>query len=121
MKPFMATIGKDDKFGPDHTIPVRRITRTPELVAVHRNILAVFQSFPHDAKYRMPFKPHITIAKDDPRAQAKDMIEVGGFSIAEKAPRSDTWQIVAKIGLKGADIATDARIIKYSERNKEYL
>lgn len=116
MEPFMATIGRDDKFGPNRDIPVRHLEHTPQLLAVHRKILAVFQYLPHNTQYRMPYNPHISIDKDDPRAEEGDTIEIGGFSIAEKREGCATWQIVATIGLKGAEMATDARIIKHSER-----
>lgn len=118
MEPFMATIGEDDKFGPKRDIPVRHLEHTPQLMAVHRKILAVFQSLPYNAQYRMPYNPHISIDKDDHRAQKGDTIEIGGFSIAEKREGHATWQIVAKIGLKGAEMTTDARIIKSSERTE---
>lgn len=115
MRPFMTTIADPDKFGPNRDIPVRHLVHTRELMAVHRKIFAVFQYLPHNAQYRMPYNPHISIDKDDPRAQKGDTIELGGFSIAEKRDRSNTWQIVAKVGLKGAEMTTDARIIKHSE------
>ena len=66
----------------------------------------------------MPYNPHISIDKDDHRTQKGDTIEIGGFSIAEKREGRATWQIVAKIGLKGAEMTTDARIIKSSERTE---
>lgn len=117
MEPFIAKVGEGDYFGPNHDIHVKLMVRSPELVAVHRKILAVLQHLPHSAQYRMPYNPHVTIDKDDTRIETGDSIEIGGFSIVEKLQTRDTWQVIAKIGLKGAEMSTDAKIIKTSQES----
>ncbi len=116
MKPFLATAGEAAVFGPNHDIPVRRIRKTKELMVVHRALVATFGGLPHNPQYRMPYEPHVSIAADDTRLERHDSIEVGGFSIVEKSAITETWKVIAKIGLKGEAMKTDARIIKASER-----
>jgi hypothetical protein len=116
IEPFMATVGEDDMFGPNRDVPVRLMVPSERLQAVHRRILAVFQELPHSTQFRMPYRPHVAIKSDDQRVQEGDEIEVGGFSIVERPGNSNTWQVIAKIGLKGAAMQTDARLIKHSER-----
>lgn len=116
MSPFIATVGQAALFGPNHDLPVLRIDKSSELMVVHRRLIAVFQGLPHNPEYRMPYNPHVSISKSDTRLETGDAIEIGGISIAEKAQSSDMWQIIAKIGLKGAPLQTDARIIKAPER-----
>ena len=116
MDPFIATVGEDDFFGPNSDKPVRKMVQTQELVAVHRKILSVLQYLPHSTQYRTPYNPHISIAHDDTRIETGDSIEIGGFSIVEKPEYAEAWRVIAKIGLRGADMVTDARIIKKSEK-----
>lgn len=111
MPPFMATVGESALFGPEHDIHVKRVESTPQLQAVHRRLVAVLQYLPHSSVYRIPYNPHITLPEGDSRVQTGDKIEVGGFSIIEKTPHG-SWQVMAKIGLKGADMQTDATLIK---------
>lgn len=116
MSPFMAEVGKPALLGPENTIPAKLMVHTEPLLAVHRKIVSVLQYLPHSTQYRTPYNPHITIREGDTAIETGDAIEVGGFSIVEKNPRRNTWLVVAKIGLKGADMITDAKIIK---RNTE--
>lgn len=101
MPPFEATVGESDFFGPQFDIHVRRIEPSPQLLTVHRALVAALRHLPHNARYRMPYNPHISIDKDDTRLQTGDVFEVGGLSIIEKPAHSQTWQVIAKIGLKG--------------------
>lgn len=112
MQPFMATIGDDALFGPAEDVPVKVMVERRELLAVHRKIVSVLQYLPHSTQFRTPFRPHVTVRAGDTTIETGDMVEVGGFSIAATTEHASTWTVIAKIGLKGADMATDARIIK---------
>jgi len=117
MEPFMATVGESAYFGPENDIHVKLMERSDRLLAVHRKILSVFQYLPHSTQYRMPYNPHVSIAEGDTRVETGDSIEIGGFSIVEKPYLSETWRVIAKIGLKGSDMTTDAQLIKNTTRN----
>ena len=112
MPPFIATVGEDAFFGPNRDVPVREMMHTGPLLAVHRGIVAALHYLPHSTQYRTPYNPHISITHNDPRVETGDQIEIGGFSIVEKHRSGAPWRVMAKIGLKGADMVTDARIIK---------
>jgi hypothetical protein len=101
LKPFTATVGESDLFGPDRDIHVKLIEHSPQLLAVHRRLVATFQDLPHDPKYLMPYTPHIAMDVHDTRIKTGDTIEMGGLSIVEKLPYKGVWQVLAKIGLKG--------------------
>ena len=115
MSPFVAKIGKGTKFGPEKDQPVLLVEPSKELIAVHRALVSVLQYLPHPTQYRTPFRPHISLKEGGVEVDTDDMIEVGGFSIVERMPNSSTWHVLAKIGLKGADMKTDARLIKKSK------
>jgi hypothetical protein len=117
MEPFMATVGEGRNFGPNEDIHVRTMVHSERLLAVHRKILSVLQYLPHSSTYRTPYNPHITIDETDTRVETGDSIEIGGFSIVEKDLRRGTWQVMAKIGLRGGEMMTDARIIKANNRD----
>ncbi len=112
MPPFIATVGENNLFGDKKDIPVKEMVHNGPLLAVHRAILAALHYLPHPAQYRTPYNPHVSMAHDDPRLEREDEIEIGGFSIVEKPRPGAPWRVMAKIGLKGADMITDARIIK---------
>ena len=115
MEPFMATVGETDYFGENRDIPVKRLVHNERLLAVHRKLVAVLHHLPHSKTFRTPYNPHFSIKEGDSRLETGDSIEIGGFSVAEKFGQTDTWRIIAKIGLKGAEMSTDARIIKASQ------
>ena len=115
MAPFIAQVGEDALFGPDRDVPVKLVEPSKELLAVHRALVSVLHYLPHPAQYRTPFNPHVSVKEDGPQLETGDTIEIGGFSIVETLPNSSTWQVLAKIGLKGTDMATDARLIKKSK------
>ena len=117
MEPFLAQVGQSDYFGPDHDIHVKRMVPSNQLIAVHRRILAVLQDLPHSKQFRMPYNPHISMDEQDRRVETGDSIEIGGFSIVEKQQMSSTWRVIAKVGLKGAGMNTDARLIKETQRS----
>lgn len=102
MEPFSAQVGEDALFGDAHDVPVKLIESTPRLVAVHRKLVDVFGNLSHDPRYRMPYRPHVTVGHDSSSIQTGDSIEIAGLSIVEKDPRTDVWTVMAKIGLKGA-------------------
>lgn len=112
MEPFVATVGEPTLFGDNEDIPVHRMVETPQLHAVNRALVSVLQYLPHSARYRTVFRPHITAKANGLQLNTGDTIEVGGFSIVETNNYSPNWQVIAKIGLKGADMVTDARLIK---------
>ena len=103
MPPFEATIGHDDMFGDNHDIPVRHVIHTGPILAVHRALVSTLQHLPHATRYRTPYNPHITpgSSANDPRIQVGQTIEMGGLAIVEKTVARGTWQVLAKIGLKG--------------------
>ena len=74
--------------------------------------MSVLQYLPHSVRYQTVFRPHVAIKADGPRLDTDDTIEIGGFSIVETSNYSPNWRVIAKIGLKGADMVTDARLIK---------
>lgn len=115
MSPFIAKIGKDALFGPERDVPVKLVEPSKELIAVHRALVSVLQYLPHPTQYRTPFNPHVSVKESEFQLETGDTIEIGGFSIVETMPNSSTWQVLAKIGLKGADMETDARLIKKSK------
>ena len=111
--PFTAKVGDSAIFGPpDNPVHVKRVLKSDRLMVVHRRLVAALQYLPHSPQYRMPYNPHITISEDDDRVQTGDQIEIGGLSIVEKRHAHSPWQVMAKIGLKGAEITTDGRIIR---------
>lgn len=112
MEPFMVEVGDDALFGPNNDLPVKRMVETKELIAVHRALVAILQYLPHSAEFRTPLRPHVTSKPNGLQLNTGDTIEVGGFSIVETSQFSPNWQVIGKIGLKGADMLTDARIIK---------
>lgn len=113
LPPFVATVGDSAMFGPpDNPVHVKRIIKNDRLMNVHRRLVAALQYLPHSPQYRMPYNPHITIPEGDDRVQTGDQIEIGGFSIVEQNKFRGTWQVMAKIGLKGAAMTTDSRIIR---------
>lgn len=101
MPPFRAVVGEDDMFGEARTIPVKLIEPSPQVMAVHRALVATLQYLPHSTQYRQPFRPHITVDTKTPPFQRGEEIEMGGLSIVEKNRYRGTWQVLAKIGLKG--------------------
>lgn len=115
MPPFIAEVGEDDMFGPDRDVPVKLMMPSKELIAVHRALVSVLQYLPHPAQYRTPFNPHVSVKEGGVQLETGDTIEIGGFSIVETTPYSPNWQVLAKIGLRGTDMATDARLIKKSK------
>lgn len=110
--PFMATVGEPNIFGEKKDVPVREMVHNSQILLVHRGILAALHHLPHPTQYRTPYKPHVSIAHDDTRVETGDQIEIGGFSVVEKKGSGQPWRVMAKIGLKGADMVTDAKIIK---------
>lgn len=102
MPPFLARVGKDDKFGENFDIPVKRVEHSPRIMAVHRALVATLQCLPHSAQYRTPYRPHITVDLKSDRIKTGDVLEMGGLSIVEKNSYRGTWQVLAKIGLKGS-------------------
>ena len=113
LPPFMATVGDSAIFGPPEApVHVKRVIKNDRLMTVHCRLVAALQYLPHSPQYRMPYNPHITIPEGDDRVRTGDQIEIGGFSIVEKNNFHNTWQVMAKIGLRGAAMATDSRIIR---------
>ncbi len=112
MSPFIATVGKDVLFGPGEDQPAKLMVETKELIAVHRALVSVLHYLPHSTRFRTPFRPHVSTKSGGIQLDTGDSIEVGGFSIVETSDYSPNWQVIAKIGLKGADMATDASLIK---------
>lgn len=113
MPPFIATVGENNWFGDKRNVPVREMVHTGPLLAVHRGILAALQHLPHPTEYSgASYRPHISIDHADTRVETGDAIEIGGFSIVEKYRSGAPWRVMAKIGLRGADMTTDAKIIK---------
>lgn len=115
MPPFVAKIGKGAKFGPEEDKPVLLVEPSKELIAVHRALVSVLQYLPHPTQYRTPFRPHISLKENGFQLETGDTIEIGDFSIVETTPYSPSWHVLAKIGLKGVDMKTDARLIKKSK------
>ncbi len=99
--PFTAQVGKDVLFGDNEDIPAKLIEHSPRLLVVHRALVASIGYLTHDARYRTPYNPHITVKQGDTRISTGDEIEMAGLSIVEKDPQRNTWKVMAKIGLKG--------------------
>jgi len=104
MPPFTATVGNSDYFGDQHDIHVKRIESTPQVMVVHRALVAAMGYLSHDTRYRTPYSPHISVDQTDQRIATGDTIEMAGLSIVEKDPRRNTWKVMAKIGLKGENL-----------------
>lgn len=101
--PFRAVIGEDDMFGEKHDVPVRHVLHNGPVLSVHRALVSTLQYLPHATQYRTPYRPHISLGNhgDDLRIQKGEVIEMGGLAIVEKTASRGTWQVLAKIGLKG--------------------
>ena len=113
LPPFVATVGDSAMFGPpDDPVHVKQMIKDDRLMNVHHRLVMALRHLPHSSQYRMPYNPHITIPEGDDRVQTGDQIEVGGLSIVEQSGLRGTWQVMAKIGLKGAAMTTDGRIIR---------
>ena len=99
--PFIATVGEEALLGDNHDIPVQLIESTPQLLAVRRALVSTLQHLPHSRKFEDNFTAHVTVGRNGSRFQAGDHIKMGGLSIVEKTNYRPTWQVIAKIGLKG--------------------
>lgn len=101
LPPLELHVLESDYFGDNKNQHVKRVERTPRALVAHRALVSAVGRLPHDMRYRMPFKPHITIAEDDDTIKTGDTIEVGGVLIVAKPENSRIWTVMAKVGLKG--------------------
>lgn len=106
MNPFSAfdvTVEKDDLFGENHDIPVKRIYKSEELERVHGALVYCLGNLSHDSTWRRPYNPHISVPEAECQLQDGDTIYVGGFSIVQKSSPASLWKVVDKIGFKGQE------------------
>jgi hypothetical protein len=99
--PFDITVGEPDMFGPKFDVPVMKIEDSPELRRIHEELVKVVAILMHDASYRQPYSPHISLGGRT--LETGSTIHVAGFAIIEKSSGSP-WHVVDKVGLKGESI-----------------
>ena len=105
MNPFSAfdvTVEKDDLFGENRDIPVKRIYKSEELERVHGALVYCLGNLSHDSTWRKPYNPHISVETEG-QLRDGDTVHVGGFSIVQKASPAGLWKVVDKIGFKGQE------------------
>lgn len=101
-EPFLVEAGDGALFGPEADVPVRLVAPSLALQGMHALINQAIGNLRHDATYRAPYRPHISVERlgDVPRNQT---ITIGGLAIVEKW-RHENWVVVDKIGLKGEQL-----------------
>lgn len=99
--PFTVTAAGEGRFGPNQDIPVRLLEPSLSMQGMHAMLEVAIGGLLHDATYRRPYNPHITVA-DFSEVSAKQDITIGGLSIVEKVA-DGSWKVVDKIGLKGGN------------------
>jgi hypothetical protein len=99
LTPFDVTVSGDDMFGDNLEIPVKRIEDSDELQELHAQLVVALGNLTHDATYRQPYAPHISVKEhsDIPDGQK---IHIEGFTIVEKVSGA-AWIVRDQMRLKG--------------------
>lgn len=90
-KPFETTTTDTALFGPEQTVKVRRLAMTPELYALHDNVVTFVEqhggSFNEPHYLREDFAPHITMRADTP--PANENVSFYQLALIDMFPDSD--------------------------------
>jgi hypothetical protein len=103
MDPFDVIIGQSDTFDDDtEKVSVRHIEDSGRLQTLHRAFVEVLAHLEHDAQYRRPYNPHVSI-RPGQEVEAGSVVHIEAFSILEKPGKEEPWEVIDKIKLKGTN------------------
>ena len=101
LEPFTVTVGADGWFGDNGEVAVKLIQPSERLQALHQQLVIVLGNLMHDAGYRRPYSPHISVASHADIPEGQELF-IEGFTIVEKV-KGASWHIKDQMRLKGSN------------------